>query len=133
MSNPPYPLHESVKDRLHPDYVNFYNNFLINQPQTHYQPISISRAGSPIVAGGSNPVPVGRKQDYLIRRRETPGPQVPVRVFTPVGSSAGCDGWPVVLYLHGGGFVLGNIDTENTVCSHMCIRAQCVVITVDYR
>lgn len=29
--------------------------------------------------------------------------------------------------------MLGNIDTENAVCTNICSRAGCVVITVDYR
>ena len=133
MSGPTYPLHESVKDRLHPEYVDFYNRHLINLPQSHLQPISITRAGSPIVAGGSSPMPVGQVQDYPIRRQSSPGPDVVVRIFVPDGQPPSQAGWPVMLYFHGGGFVLGNIDTENTVCTHMCMRARCVVITTDYR
>jgi triacylglycerol lipase len=29
--------------------------------------------------------------------------------------------------------VLGTIDTENTVCTNICVRANCAVVTVDYR
>lgn len=38
-----------------------------------------------------------------------------------------------MIYLHGGGWVLGNIDTENTVSTNLCGRAGYVVISVDYR
>jgi acetyl esterase/lipase len=55
-----------------------------------------------------------------------------VRVFTPEGERPS-DGWPVMVYYHGGGWVLGNIETENTVCTNLCKRANCVVISVDYR
>ncbi|KAK5087578.1 hypothetical protein LTR24_006618 [Lithohypha guttulata] len=85
------------------------------------------------MAGGSNPLPVGQVQDYSIRRQSTTGPDVLVRAFTPDGPPPSPAGWPAVLYFHGGGFVFGNINTENTVCTHMCMRAQCVVITADYR
>jgi acetyl esterase/lipase len=38
-----------------------------------------------------------------------------------------------MLYYHGGGWVLGTIDTENAVCTNMCVRSNSVVITTDYR
>ena len=78
-------------------------------------------------------MPVGQVQDYPIRRQSTQGPDVVVRIFVPDGQPPSQAGWPAMLYFHGGGFVLGNIDTENTVCTHMCMRARCVVITTDYR
>jgi len=57
---------------------------------------------------------------------------VVVRCFTPEGEKPAA-GWPVFLYYHGGGWVLGNIDTENTVCTNICKRSNCVVVSVDYR
>jgi triacylglycerol lipase len=55
-----------------------------------------------------------------------------LRVFTPGGETPK-GGWPVMLYFHGGGWVLGNINTENPVCTNLCVRGNCVVVTVDYR
>jgi len=133
MSGTTSPLHESVRHRLHPEYVDFYNRHLISLPQAHLQPIAVSRAGSPVVAGGSNPLPVGLVHDYFVQRQGAPGPNVRLRTFTPDGRPPTPAGWPSMLYFHGGGFVFGNINTENTVCTHMCIRARCVVITADYR
>ncbi|KAL1983161.1 hypothetical protein VTN96DRAFT_411 [Rasamsonia emersonii] len=129
---PPYPLHESVRDRLHPEYVAFYNKYIINQQQVHYQPVAASRTSGILIPGGGPVLEVGKTEDISIKRQETEGPDVPVRVFTPKGDKPE-GGWPVFLYFHGGGWVLGNINTENTVCSHVCQRAKCVVVTVDYR
>ena len=132
MPQPPYPLHPSVIDQLDPQYVAFYNKYLLNAQQVHYQPISASRVGGKIIPGGSDNVPVGRTQDVSIKRRESEGPDVNVRCFTPEGE-APYGGWPAMVYYHGGGWVLGNIETENAVCTNMCKRAGCVVITTDYR
>jgi acetyl esterase/lipase len=129
---PPYTLHASVKDRLHPDYANFYNEHLINLPQVQLQPVAASRTSGTLILGGGPPLPVGHVQDISIRRRETEGPDVKVRVFTPEGERPE-KGWPVTIYFHGGGWVLGNIETENTVCTHLCSRARSVVVSVDYR
>ena len=128
---PPYPIHQSVINLLSPQYVAFYNKYLVNVQQNHYQSIAISRMGK-VVLGGGPGLPVGKTQDIEIPRQESVGPPVPVRCFTPA-SMRPPSGWPCVLYLHGGGWVLGDIDTENTVCTNMCSRAKCVVVTTDYR
>jgi acetyl esterase/lipase len=129
---PPYPLHKSIRDKLNPSYVQFYNSYIINQQQVHLQPVSASRSSGILIPGGGPKLPVGKTEDFYIHRRETQGPDVPVRVFTPATPKPE-NGWPVMVYYHGGGWVLGNIETENTVCTNLCKRADCVVITVDYR
>ncbi|EXJ94238.1 triacylglycerol lipase [Capronia coronata CBS 617.96] len=128
----PYPIHPSVKDRLHPDYVAFYNKYLINQQPAHLQPIAVSRRGGSVVVCNSDPLPVGKSEDICIPRQESAGPEVSIRYFTPQGDPPG-SGWPAVLYVHGGGWVFGDIDTENNVCTNMTVRSKCVVITTDYR
>lgn len=133
MSIPPYPLHESVRDRLHPEYVAFYNTYLVNLQQAHHQSIEISRNNDQIIPGCGPLLPVGRVEDILVKRKETNGPDIPVRCFVPEGEPQSSAGWPLMMYYHGGGWVFGNIDSENTVCTNMCIRAKCVVITTEYR
>ena len=129
---PPYPLHESVKDKLDPEYVAFYNKYVINQQQVHLQPVAASRTSGVLIPGGGPILDVGKTEDITIKRRQTAGPDVTVRCFTPAGDKP-ANGWPVMLYFHGGGWVLGNINTENAVCSNLCVRGNCVVVTVDYR
>jgi hypothetical protein len=129
---PPYPLHETVVSKLDPQYVDFYNKHIINAQQVHYQPVSASRVGGRIIPGGSDNLPVGSTLDLSIGRVQTTGPDVKIRCFTPFGD-APSNGWPVMVYYHGGGWVLGNIDTENSVCTNMCVRAKCVVVNTDYR
>ncbi|KIY01373.1 uncharacterized protein Z520_02925 [Fonsecaea multimorphosa CBS 102226] len=132
LNQPPYPLHPSVKDRLHPDYVAFYNKYILNAQQVHHLPVSVARGTPGVPPCHSRPLPVGRVQDVYISRRETVGPNILLRCFTPPGTPPP-SGWPLVLYYHGGGWVFGDIDTENTVCTNICVRAQAVVITTDYR
>lgn len=132
VNQPPYPLHESVRDLLDPEYVAFYNKHVINNQQVHLQPVAASRTGGVLIPGAGPMLEVGKTEDLTVQRRETEGPPVPIRIFTPKGETP-AGGWPVMLYLHGGGWVLGNIDTENVVCSNLCVRGNCVVVTVDYR
>lgn len=130
--SPPNPLHPSVEKRLHPEYVAFYNKYILNAPQVHHLPIDMARCSGGIPPSHSKPLPVGKIQDMVVCRQETPGPNVYVRCFTPPGLPPK-SGWPLVHYYHGGGWVFGDIGTENTVCSHICVRSRAVVITTDYR
>ena len=131
MSQPPYPLHESVAPLLDPEYAAFYNKHTINQQQVHLQSVAESRLhGLPIGAGPIQPV--GSTTDHAVERKQSDGPPVIVRVFTPEGHMPE-KGWPVAIWYHGGGWVLGDRNTENVVCSHICSRAHCVVASVDYR
>jgi acetyl esterase len=52
-----------------------------------------------------------------------------VRVYTPEGKGP----WPALLYLHGGGWVLGDLESHDDVCRSLAHRTPCVVVSVDYR
>jgi acetyl esterase len=59
-----------------------------------------------------------------------PAGPIPIRVYRPEGVAASA---PIVLYLHGGGFVIGNLDTHDVVCRSYCRAAGAVVVSADYR
>jgi acetyl esterase len=54
---------------------------------------------------------------------------VPVRVYRPSPD----DGLPVVVYLHGGGWVLGSVDVYDTVTRRLANAANAIVVSVEYR
>ncbi|WP_051712420.1 alpha/beta hydrolase [Spirillospora albida] len=60
-----------------------------------------------------------------------PGGGVPVRVYRPVPPDAGP--LPAVVYLHGGGWVLGGVDNVDAACRDLATGAGCAVLSVDYR
>lgn len=64
-------------------------------------------------------------------RDEQLGGRIPVRMYRTVGRAH--EILPVVVYFHGGGFVLGNLDTHDTLCRRLCHQTQCAVVAVDYR
>lgn len=70
--------------------------------------------------------PVARVED-----RHVPGPagEIPVRVYAPSTS----DALPVLLYFHGGGWVVGNLDTTDQFCRMIANAAGCIVVSVNYR
>ena len=66
-----------------------------------------------------------------VEDRAIPGPagDLPVRVYTPNGRGA----FPLVVFFHGGGWVLGDLDTHDPFCRALCAGAGCVVVSVGYR
>lgn len=61
-----------------------------------------------------------------------PGPdqvEVPVRIYTPKGNGP----FPVIVYFHGGGWVLADLDTYDASCRGLADGAGAVVVSVDYR
>ncbi|MCG2592467.1 alpha/beta hydrolase [Ramlibacter sp. XY19] len=57
---------------------------------------------------------------------------IPLRSYRPLGSAA-ADVLPVLVYYHGGGWVIGDLDTHDTLCRQLCNQSGCAVIAVDYR
>jgi acetyl esterase len=74
----------------------------------------------------SAPAPLAKKED-----RTVPGTagEIPLRVYTPEGDAP----FPVLVYFHGGGWVIGDIETHDDICAALASRAGCVVVSVDYR
>jgi acetyl esterase/lipase len=72
----------------------------------------------------------GPVPDVAWEDRSLPGPAgpIPVRVYRPGDEPA-----PVLAYFHGGGWVLGSLDTHHGVCATLARRSGCVVCSVDYR
>lgn len=131
MPEPPYPLDPSLEAKLDPQYADFYNKHLISLQQVHYQSVEANRTSGTLLPGASPPQPCDTK-DYDIPRAHSQGEDIRVRVYTPnVDKPSG--GWPVAIYLHGGGWVLGTLNSEHVICTHICARASCVVVSVDYR
>ncbi len=66
-----------------------------------------------------------------VRDRTIPGPAgpIPVRIYQPEGY--GPHG--VLVFFHGGGYVMCSIDTHDHLCRQLCNRGRCVVVSVDYR
>jgi len=72
------------------------------------------------------PDPVARVEDCTI-----PGPAgaIPVRIYTPEGDGP----FPVLVFFHGGGWVICTLDTHDGLCRALANGAGCVVVSVDYR
>ncbi|MCP2319321.1 acetyl esterase [Nocardia amikacinitolerans] len=73
--------------------------------------------------------PMRPVHDVEERTVDSPAGPLRVRCYRP---SAALD-LPVVLYMHGGGFVVGTLNGVDDLCRSLCIEAECVVVSVEYR
>jgi acetyl esterase len=66
-----------------------------------------------------------------VEDRQIPGsgPAVPVRIYTPAGPGP----FPVLVWFHGGGWVVGDLESADPTARHLAVGAGCVVVSVDYR
>jgi acetyl esterase len=89
-------------------------------------------------------------RDYYVQRRffsqpdapevaevkdiQIPGPagEITLRCYRPLGS-ASAETLPALLYYHGGGHVIGDLDTHDTLCRTLANLAHCAVFSVHYR
>jgi acetyl esterase len=97
------------------------------EPPQHTMSVEDARAGFlGLAALADEPLVVGS-----VKNREIPGPesQIPVRNYTPEGIGP----FPLLVYFHGGGWVLGNLDVHDAVCRALTNAAGCVTVSVDYR
>ena len=58
--------------------------------------------------------------------------EIPVRIFLPK-EMEDSDVKGVLIFFHGGGFVIGNIDSYSNVCANMANQTGRIVVSVDYR
>jgi acetyl esterase len=73
--------------------------------------------------------PIFRSYDQRI---PGPGQDLAIRVYEPRAAQPG-EKLPVLLWFHGGGFVIGNLDTHDHACRALATQADCLVVAVDYR
>jgi acetyl esterase len=73
----------------------------------------------------------GRPSGVSVRDYSLPGPDLPisVREYWPASGTPEA----TVLYLHGGGFILGGLESHDSICAEICDRTGYEVVAVDYR
>src|SRR3954451_6164964 len=74
----------------------------------------------------AEPLPVAR-----IEERTMPGPAGSIRLRLYWPKAAGPV--PAIVYYHGGGHVIGSLDTHDLIARNLCAGAEAVVVSVDYR
>lgn len=113
---------------LHPD-AKAYLDLRLAEGEQPYKNLTVAeaRAQSLQMSLLTGPgMSVAHVEDQLI-----PGPEaeIPVRIYTPSGDGP----FPVLLFFHGGGWVLGNLESADFLCRAVTNAAACLVVSVNYR
>jgi acetyl esterase len=109
-------------------------------PQTKFVLDQLAAAGappmetlSPELARQAFILPQGAVEEVgKVENRTIPGPatDIPVRVYYPKELQPEN---PALVFYHGGGWVIGNLDSHDDICRALTNLANCVTISVDYR
>lgn len=115
---PFHPQIQAIHDRLERDQVP--NLYTLTIEEAREADVKAT------VAGAGNPVPVAEVTERDI---DGPGGPLRLRIYRPDGPGP----HPVLLYLFGGGWSLGTLDTSDDVCRRLTNEAGCVTVSVSYR
>ncbi|KAK7224228.1 hypothetical protein V2G26_012231 [Clonostachys chloroleuca] len=122
------PIHPSMAGKLDPVFEKLYNDNVANTPLRPIDLDVLRSKYSVLYSYGTGPAPdVAKITDAKITTDESI--TLDIRVYQPEGSGP----WPVHIDYHGGGWGLGDLDTESHICKHICKKAGVVVIDVAYR
>ena len=89
--------------------------------------VANARAFSVVMAAESPPGPeVGDVVDGVLSGAAGP---LAYRCYRPANPGRR----PIVVYFHGGGWVLGGLDSDDPFCRDLCVRSDAIVVSVDYR
>ncbi|CAD6443420.1 bc2ae3c4-836e-432f-8561-3b4cda60f40a [Sclerotinia trifoliorum] len=70
--------------------------------------------------------------DPSVQTRESSADGIPVRIYTPSNTSAE-NPLPLGVYYHGGGYCVGDLDSEDSWCRYIAKSVPCILVSVDYR
>lgn len=120
--------------KLDPDFVSRWTELMNSIPDpTHEVTIEEIRADPKVLAPPCALDTKGRPRTAENEVTSEDGAKIPVRIYYPDESKHGPGPYPVHLNFHGGGFVLGNLSTESTLCLSMSEGAGVVVVDCNYR
>jgi acetyl esterase/lipase len=93
-------------------------------------PVGTVAAPEARIAAAARPLPPGAPV-ARVENRTIPGPagSIPVRIYYPTEQTP----LPVLVWYHGGGWVLGTLDASDHTCRELANSAGCIVVSVDYR
>ncbi|KXU30507.1 hypothetical protein A0J57_18895 [Sphingobium sp. 22B] len=124
--NPPFPLVTPLEpgaDKLVQAFLESgrqpYERLAVSEARAAFRESS-ARFAFPAEPG------IGSRDDHI----DLPGRSIPVRIYRPddVGEAA-----PLTVFFHGGGWVVGDLDTHDSACRLLSALSRSIVIAVDYR
>jgi acetyl esterase len=101
-------------------------HFLVGKPSVEQARREAGREAE--VSKAHPPIAMARVEELTIPGHAGP---IPARLYVPGGAPDGTT--PLTMYFHGGGFVLGDLDTHDGVCRFLAAAAGTAIVSVDYR
>jgi acetyl esterase/lipase len=99
-----------------------------------FEAISVAEARALFLGGrqvfSPEPQPVAETRDLVIAGPQ--GQRLELRLYRGAGTNPDME-LPGLVFFHGGGWVVGDLETHDTMCRHIANRAGCAVIAIDYR
>ncbi|KAK0644689.1 Alpha/Beta hydrolase protein [Cercophora newfieldiana] len=125
-------VEDHIRPRLDPDFLRYFVKVVARQPPAHTIPLDDVRANpdkyrSPIAVDTTH---YERVADHLVSSQD--GASITLRVYHPDPIKFGPGPYPVHMNHHGGGFVLGDLQSEAQLCLSMR-EAGVAVVDVNYR
>jgi acetyl esterase len=71
----------------------------------------------------------GRRQPVFKIIDSTIPPEIKIRIYKPSDSPK----LPIIVFYHGGGWIVGNINTHDFICRNLAVKSSSIVVSVDYR
>lgn len=123
----------SILAKLDPDFVKYWTGVMNKGSLPAQLSIEQVRANPAMFAPACALDTKGYQGTVDTEITSEDGAKIPVRVYYPDGSKHGPGPYPVHLNFHGGGFVLGDLSNESTLCLSMSDGAGIAVVDVNYR
>ena len=95
-------------------------------PVDELEPVSFRETYRGTALAGSHPEVLPAMEDRVIAG---PGGDLAVRIYRPEAEGP----LPLVVFAHGGGWVIGDLDTHDGLCQHLAVGTPAVVVAVHYR
>lgn len=100
--------------------------FLSQGPSLETLPVDEARSAFERISTTATPEPVEHIEDRTI---PGPGGEMPIRIYNPHHEGT----HPALIFFHGGGWVVGSIETHDGLCRSLANLSQCIIVSVDYR
>lgn len=100
--------------------------------QSGYEVLGVEKARAIYAARADMNLPGAAVAEVVDMEIDGPGGALQLRIYRAYGSSS-IDILPALVYFHGGGWVLGDLETHDPICRELANLAHCSVIAVAYR
>ncbi|TGJ88743.1 hypothetical protein E0Z10_g49 [Xylaria hypoxylon] len=137
-------LRPSIAERLDPVYLDIYNRYQASRPRCDQVPYEIynvdKEAYSFPTYKVTGPRPEVASNTIYHVPVSHPAGEVEVQVYAPTSEAVSSGGLanhegrlPALINFHGGGFVIGDLNSDEPLVRQLCQRTGCVVVNADYR